>query len=227
MSKSEMLPVLYSFRRCPYAMRARIAIILSSAKCELREVSLKNKPEEMLSLSPKGTVPVLVFDNNVLDESMDVINWAFAKDSSKLLEYSRSESKLSNYFIELFDSKFKYHLDRYKYATRYKKTSDDHQRECLKILLELDESIDADPWVFGSTISLLDISILPFIRQCKIASPHWFLDQDFKKVINLLDYFESSALFHMTMEKFEEWNPANPQVVIFPSESLSYRPMES
>ncbi|MDB9909916.1 glutathione S-transferase N-terminal domain-containing protein [Gammaproteobacteria bacterium] len=221
MSKSDMLPILYSFRRCPYAMRARMAIILSSVKCELREILLKNKPEEMLFLSPKGTVPVLAFDNTVLDESMDVISWALTKDSSKFLEYSSSESKLSNYFVELFDVKFKYYLDRYKYASRYKKTSDDHQGECLKILLELDESIDADPWIFGPTISLLDISILPFIRQCKIADPNWFLDQDFKKVINLLDYFESSTLFHVAMKKFDEWNPENPQIVIFPSESLS------
>jgi len=198
-----------------------MAIILSSVKCELREILLKNKPEEMLFLSPKGTVPVLAFDNTVLDESMDVISWALTKDSSKFLEYSSSESKLSNYFVELFDVKFKYYLDRYKYASRYKKTSDDHQGECLKILLELDESIDADPWIFGPTISLLDISILPFIRQCKIADPNWFLDQDFKKVINLLDYFESSTLFHVAMKKFDEWNPENPQIVIFPSESLS------
>ena len=184
MSKSDMLPILYSFRRCPYAMRARMAIILSSAECELREVLLKNKPQEMLSISPKGTVPVLAFDNKVLDESMDVINWAFAEDSSKFLKYTSVEAKLCNYFIELFDAKFKYHLDRYKYASRYERTSDDHQGECLKILMELNESIDADPWIFGATVSLLDISILPFIRQCKIANPHWFLEQDFKKVIN-------------------------------------------
>ena len=221
MSNSHILPVLYSFRRCPYAMRARMAIILSSAECELREVLLKNKPQEMLNISPKGTVPVLTFDNKVLDESMDVINWAFAKDSSKFLKYSSSESKLSNYFIELFDSKFKYHLDRYKYANRYERTSEDHQDECLKILMELNESIDADPWIFGPTISLLDISILPFIRQCNIANPHWFLEQDFQKVINLLGYFESSALFHIAMKKFDEWNPENSQIVIFPSESLS------
>ena len=202
-------------------MRARMAIILSSAECELREVLLKNKPQEMLNISPKGTVPVLTFDNKVLDESMDVINWAFAKDPSKFLKYSSAESKLSNYFIELFDSKFKYHLDRYKYANRYETTSEDHQGECLKILMELNESIDADPWIFGPTISLLDISILPFIRQFKIANSHWFLEQDFKKAINLLDYFESSALFHIAMEKFDEWNPENPQIVIFPSESLS------
>ena len=221
MSNSHILPVLYSFRRCPYAMRARMAIILSSVECELREILLKNKPEEMLSLSPKGTVPVLAFDNTVLDESRDVINWAFAKDSSKFLNYSSSEAKLSNYFIEMFDSKFKYHLDRYKYATRYNKTSENHQGECLKILLELNESIDADPWIFGVTVSLLDISILPFIRQCKIANPHWFLEQDFQKVINLLGYFESSTLFHIAMKKFDEWSPENPQIVIFPSESLS------
>ena len=221
MSNSHILPVLYSFRRCPYAMRARMAIILSSAECELREVLLKNKPEEMLSISPKGTVPVLAFENKVLDESLDVINWAFAKNSSKFLKYSSNESKLSNYFVEMFDAKFKYHLDRYKYASRYERTSDDHQGECLKILLELNESIDAGPWIFGATVSLLDISILPFIRQCKIANPHWFLEQDFKKVTNLLDYFESSALFHITMKKFDEWNPENPKIVIFPSESLS------
>ena len=216
MSNSHILPVLYSFRRCPYAMRARMAIILSSIKCELREILLKNKPEEMLSLSPKGTVPVLAFDNTVLDESMDVINWAFAKDSSKFLKYSSSESKLSNYFVKLFDEKFKYHLDRYKYASRYERTSDDHQGECLKILLELNESINAGPWIFGATVSLLDISILPFIRQYKIANPYWFLEQDFKKVTNLLDYFESSALFHIAMKKFDEWSPENSQIVIFP-----------
>ena len=88
--------------------------------------------------------------------------------------------------------------------------------ECLKILLELNESIDAGPWIFGATVSLLDISILPFIRQYKIANPHWFLEQDFKKVTNLLDYFESSALFHIAMKKFEEWSPENSQIVIFP-----------
>jgi glutathione S-transferase len=220
MSSDDVLPVLYSFRRCPYAMRARMAIILSSAECELREVLLKNKPEEMLRISPKGTVPVLTFNNKVIDESMGVINWALQKDSSKFLSYSSSESKFSNYFIELFDRKFKYHLDRYKYASRYEKTSDDHQIECLKILLELDESINDKPWIFGTTISILDISILPFIRQSKIANPDWFQVQDFKKVINLLDYFESSDLFHMAMEKFDEWNPEDPQVVIFPPKAL-------
>ncbi len=140
MSNSHILPVLYSFRRCPYAMRARMAIILSSVKCELRGILLKNKPEEMLSLSPKGTVPVLTFGNKVLDESMDVINWAFAKDSSKFLKYSHSESKLSNYFVGLFDAKFKYHLDRYKYSSRYERTSDDHQGECLKIQMRVFQS---------------------------------------------------------------------------------------
>ena len=220
MSSDDVLPVLYSFRRCPYAMRARMAIILSSAECELREVLLKNKPEEMLRISPKGTVPVLTFNNKVIDESMGVINWALQKDSSKFLSYSSSESKFSNYFIELFDRKFKYHLDRYKYASRYEKTSDDHQIECLKILLELDESINDKPWIFGTTISILDISILPFIRQSKIANPDWFQVQDFKKVINLLNYFESSDLFHMAMEKFDEWNPEDPQVVIFPPKAL-------
>jgi glutathione S-transferase len=220
MSRNDARPVLYSFRRCPYAMRARMAIILASVECELREVLLKNKPEEMLRISPKGTVPVLTFNNQVIDESMDIINWVLQKDSSKFFSYSITESEFSNYFIELFDKKFKYHLDRYKYASRYEKTNDDHQIECLKILLELDQYINSKPWIFGTIISLLDISILPFIRQCKIANPDWFQAQDFKKVINLLDYFESSNLFHIAMEKFDEWSPEDPKIVIFPKRIL-------
>ena len=112
-----MKPILYSFRRCPYAMRARMSLILSSSQCEIREILLKQKPFEMLEISPKGTVPVLQLGEKILDESLDIIAWAMSNNSQNIYQYSDSESKVSTKFIELFDSKFKYHLDRYKYAS--------------------------------------------------------------------------------------------------------------
>ena len=112
-----MTPILYSFRRCPYAMRARMAVILASKECELREILLKNKPEEMLKISSKGTVPVLQFTNKVLDESLDIISWAMESPVPNVHTYSDLEKSLSMDLIHLFDSKFKHHLDRYKYLS--------------------------------------------------------------------------------------------------------------
>ena len=86
----------------------------------------------------------------------------------------------------------------------------------MNLLMNLDGVIQSDPWIFGAEVSLLDISILPFIRQCKIANPEWFESQAFTKVIALLRYFESSELFLLAMEKFELWNPLDPKIVIFP-----------
>ena len=107
------LPILYSFRRCPYAMRARMALILASKECELREIVLKNKPEEMLQISAKGTVPILELPNEVLDESLDIISWAMQSHPESVHTYSAKEKFMSESLIQLFDSKFKYHLDRY------------------------------------------------------------------------------------------------------------------
>ena len=121
------LPILYSFRRCPYAMRARMALILASKKCELREIDLKNKPEDMLKISSKATVPVLEFPNEVLDESLDIISWAMQSHPESVHIFSNKEQLMNESLIELFDSKFKYHLDRYKYASRYEADSYEHQ----------------------------------------------------------------------------------------------------
>ena len=123
------LPILYSFRRCPYAMRARMALILASKKCELREIDLKNKPEDMLKISSKATVPVLEFPNEVLDESLDIISWAMQPHPESVHIYSTKEKLMSEGLIQMFDSKFKYHLDRYKYASRYEADSFEHQEE--------------------------------------------------------------------------------------------------
>mgnify|MGYP002029976967 FL=1 len=211
------LPVLYSFRRCPYAMRARMALILTSHTCELREILLTDKPDSMLEISPKGTVPVLQLEDRIIDESMDVIKWAFKTGSEKMHILSEDEEAMSDSLIQLFDSKFKYNLDRYKYSSRYQSLKEEHQEKCLEILNNLEQKIFNQPWIFGKLVSLLDISILPFIRQCNIANPAWFKSQKFKRVISLLEHFESSELFNKAMEEFELWDPKKPKVLIFPS----------
>ena len=210
------LPILYSFRRCPYAMRARMALILASKKCELREILLKNKPEEMLKISSKGTVPVLQFQDRVLDESLDIISWAMEPHAPSVHIYSEAEELLSLKLIQLFDSNFKHHLDRYKYSSRYDVDPKEHQQECKIILENLEAEINPSPWIFGKQISLLDISILPFIRQCKIANPNWFFAQNFPKLIDLLNYFENSKLFDQAMQKYELWDPMKNNGNFFP-----------
>ena len=210
------LPILYSFRRCPYAMRARMALILASKQCELREILLKNKPDHMLEISPKGTVPVLQLPDKVLDESLDIISWATVSNLDNVHIFSKTEETLYMELVHLFDTKFKHHLDRYKYSSRYGADPSEHQEECKIILENLDAKINPNPWVFGLQVSLLDISILPFIRQCKIANPEWFDAQQFKKVIGLLDYFEQDNLFIQAMQKYELWDPRKQNGNIFP-----------
>ncbi|MDB3867244.1 glutathione S-transferase N-terminal domain-containing protein [Gammaproteobacteria bacterium] len=210
------LPILYSFRRCPYAMRARMALILASKQCELREILLKNKPDHMLEISPKGTVPVLQLPDKVLDESLDIISWATVSNLDNVHIFSKTEETLYMELVHLFDTKFKHHLDRYKYSSRYGADPSEHQEECKIILENLDAKINPSPWVFGPQVSLLDISILPFIRQCKIANPEWFDAQQFKKVIGLLDYFEQDNLFIQAMQKYELWDPRKQNGNIFP-----------
>ena len=197
-------------------MRARMALILASKECELREILLKNKPDEMLQISSKGTVPILQFTDKVLDESLDIISWAMESPAPDVHIYSEAEELLSLELVQLFDSKFKYHLDRYKYSSRYGVDPKDHQLECRAILEDLDTKINPSPWIFGKSVSLLDISILPFIRQCKIANPDWFFAQNFLKVINLLNYFENGDLYTQAMQKYDLWDPVKNNGNIFP-----------
>jgi glutathione S-transferase len=197
-------------------MRARMALILASKQCELREILLKNKPDHMLEISPKGTVPVLQLPDKVLDESLDIISWATVSNLDNVHIFSKTEETLYMELVHLFDTKFKYNLDRYKYSSRYGADPKEHQDECKIILEILDVKINPNPWIFGHQVSLLDISILPFIRQCRIANPEWFDAQQFKKVIGLLDYFEQDNLFIQAMQKYELWDPRKQNGNIFP-----------
>ena len=207
-------PILYSFIRCPYAMRARMALKLTSIKCEIREVRLNNKPKQMIDITPKGTVPVLDLEKEVIDESNDIIEWALSSNNIFDGNIDHDQIVLTNNLIELFDSKFKYNLDRYKYATRYENIDKDkHKKECLEILIDLENLISNEGWILGSKINKLDISILPFIRQFRIADIDWFDKQNkIKGIQKILFNFLDSNLFKEVMYKYDVWEEnAEPQ----------------
>ena len=200
-------PILYSFVRCPYAMRARMALKLTEIKCEIREVRLNNKPKHMIDMSPKGTVPVLVLENNIIDESNEIIDWALSFNNVFDGNLDEDQKNLTSRLIEIFDSKFKYNLDRYKYATRYENIDiNKHKMECLKILINLEDLISKDEWFLGKRINKLDISILPFIRQFRIADTDWFDKQNqITGIQQILDNFLNSKLYKDIMFKYDVW----------------------
>tara|TARA_Y100000746_G_scaffold73349_1_gene61427 strand:- start:1508 stop:2149 length:642 start_codon:yes stop_codon:yes gene_type:complete len=211
------LPILYSFKRCPYAMRARMAIKLADIKCEIREVKLNNKPEAMLKASPKGTVPVLILEDVVIDESMQVIDWAISKKNIFESNLTESDVILTNEIIDKFDNKFKYHLDRYKYATRYENQDPLlHRSECKKILLQVNDLISDKDYFFGKELNKIDISILPFLRQFRIADIKWFdEDMNIPKMQKYVHKFLESKLLEDVMINIEEWKEGS-DIKIFP-----------
>ena len=210
-------PILYSFKRCPYAMRARMALQLTNIKCEIREVRLNNKPKHMLEVSPKGTVPVLILNDRTIEESMEVIDWALNQKNLFEGNLKENQIKISNDLIERFDDKFKYHLDRYKYASRYRDVDEIHHRKkCEKILLEIEDFISDEEWFFGKKINKLDISILPFIRQFRIADADWFDNHKrLKKVKNYLHNFLASKILKDVMINYDVWKEES-EISYFP-----------
>jgi glutathione S-transferase len=199
-------------------MRARIALKLANIQCELREVRLNNKPDHMLEISPKGTVPVLILEDKVIDESIEIINWVLDKIDVFKGNIDQTQIELTESLISIFDDKFKYHLDRYKYSNRYKDSDlEFHRNACFQILLELENIIASDAWIFGDKLNKLDISILPFIRQYKIADIIWFDAQsDINKVQKILNNFIDSSLFKEIMLNYEEWDEISDPIY-FPS----------
>ena len=198
-------------------MRARMALQLAGIKCEIREVRLNNKPDHMLEVSPKGTVPVLVLEDKVIDESNDIINWVLDDHNIFDENITIEQLNLTEDLIKLYDEEFKFHLDRYKYATRYENSDTElHRSKCLEILVNLEKIVHDGKWIFGEDINKLDISILPFIRQFRIADPIWFDSQDgIKKLQNVLNNFLESKLFKDIMHAYDVWKK-DSEPVFFP-----------
>ena len=201
-------PTLYSFRRCPYAMRARLAIRLCKIQCIIREISLKAKNSELLRVSPKATVPVLVLPNGeVLEESLDIIYWSLEQNDPYKLKINNQLANKTDKLIELIDTEFKFHLDRYKYSSRYNiKNSEVHRDKARDILVQINTMLEGNNYLCGKNISLLDISILPFVRQFRIADKEWFDDNlGLENVNNWLNTFLNSDLLASIMTKYKVW----------------------
>ncbi|MBK5407807.1 glutathione S-transferase [Pseudomonas sp. TH34] len=192
--------VLYSFRRCPYAMRARMALRYSGVAVHIIEVSLKAKPAEMLALSPKGTVPVLSVDGRVIDESLAIMRWALAQNDPEgwLLEDDGATQAL----IEENDQGFKYQLDRYKYAERYPEQPMEHYRAEGEVFLSKLEGLLAQrEYLLAGHLSLADVALAPFVRQFAHVDREWFGRAPYPRLQNWLQRFLESPLFIAVMAK--------------------------
>ena len=205
-------PVLYSFRRCPYAMRARMAMWASATRCELREVVLANKPAEMLAASPKGTVPVMVTPaGDVIDESIDIMRHALSQNDPE--NWLSGDDRT---LIERIDGAFKHHLDRYKYHTRYGTDPLAHRDAALEILAELDQRLSNQKNLCGEARTLADIATFPFIRQFANHDRAWFDAQPLPYLIAWLQRHLTSDLFAAIMVKFPAWKPGDTPVIFAP-----------
>lgn len=218
---AETKPILYSFRRCPYAMRARLAISSAGLTCRLREVVLRDKPAEMLEASPKGTVPVLVLeDGQVIDESLDVMLHALrGHDPADWLSPEEGSLQEMLDFIAACDGPFKHHLDRYKYANRYEEegaVAEDHREAGSAFLDTLEERLASRDQLFGARVSLADMAVMPFIRQFANTDRAWFDAAPYPHVQAWLGAHLESARFKAVMPKFKQWQTGDEEPV-FPA----------
>ena len=202
-----ILPVLYSFRRCPYAMRARLALHFAQQAVEHREVVLKDIPQQMIDISPKATVPVMQLpDGTVIDESLDIALWALEQqDPSNLLGSLAQLSDMLS-LINDNDNDFKGWLDQYKYADRYPEQTPEYYREQGEMFLEkLENRLSHHPYLFGVEIRLADIAIMPFVRQFAHVDKKWFDAADYPFLQNWLQSWLASDSFEGIMHKHPKW----------------------
>ena len=200
-----MIPILYSYRRCPYAMRARMALKYSGIQVEHREIVLRNKPQSMLTASPKGTVPVLCADGIVLEQSLDIMRWALAQSDPD--GWSMVDESISQSWIEKNDGPFKTMLDQYKYPNRYP----DLNQEVLLgeasalMLKPMEASLQSSQYLLGNQISWVDVAIFPFIRQFSMVNLQRFNELPFNSIRRWLNQHLDSELFQSVMHKHPIW----------------------
>lgn len=202
-----MLPILYSFRRCPYAIRTRMSLDYAGVLVELREVLLKDKPSSLLAASAKGTVPVLVLPNGkVLDESYEIMRWALMQGDPDCWWLEAQESKI-NELIQWNDGKFKTHLDHYKYADRFPEHSMEYYRSQAESFLNiLEQKLSVKKYLLGKSMSLADVAIFPFIRQFAFVDKAWFDQTSYRNLQRWLATFLASNVFLTVMEKYPVWH---------------------
>ncbi len=204
-----MTAILYSFRRCPYAMRARMALHVSELDYEHREILLRNKPQAMLDISPKGTVPVFVTQQgDVIDESIAVMRYALSHHDPQ--DWLQKDTEAQS-FIKVIDGDFKHHLDRYKYRSRYDDTAKrgdvdlDHRSAAVKCLEKWEDALENTPFLLGDKASLADIATFPFIRQFAATEPDWWAERPLPATGEWLSNWLNSEIFKYIMKKHPLW----------------------
>ncbi len=212
------LPILYSFRRCPYAMRARLALLASGVDYEHREVVLRDKPAELLAASPKGTVPVLVLPNGqVIDQSLDIMLWALRQnDPYHWLENAEDALKL----IAQCDGDFKFHLDRYKYPNRYDGADVLESRAKAAVFADsVNAHLQKKPknnYEFNSNLGIYHAGCMPFLRQFANTDKNWFSQQPWPALQAALASFEASNAFKTIMQAYTPWQARAANAVVLP-----------
>lgn len=211
--------ILYSFRRCPYAMRARLALSIADINYEHREVSLRNKPQPMLDASPKGTVPVFITSSGtVIEESLAVMRYALSQNDPK--NWLFDETDRTEDFIRIMDEEFKPHLDQYKYASRYDDTAErgdvdlTHRAAAVDLLQKWEMALSENDYLLRESPSLVDMATFPFIRQFAATEKDWWASKPLPKVADWLETCLQSDLFKKIMKKRPLWEPQ-------PEEALS------
>jgi len=225
--KKMFVPVLYSFRRCPYAMRARMAIAYANdtdtvaQSVELREVWLKHKPQELLDVSPKGTVPVLLLPNGeLLEESIDIMDWALGQSDPQGIGRIRAHA-VGQDLVDENDSDFKLWLDRYKYADRHPEFDANYSRgQAERFIKKLEGLLGQHAYLLGDKLSVFDLAIFPFIRQFAMVDMAWFEKSEYAAVRGWLFSLMNSKKFISIMKKYPVWQ-ANAMPTIFPTKDAS------
>lgn len=208
-----MAAILYSFRRCPYAIRARLALACAGICYEHREVVLKNKPACMLALSPKGTVPVLrTPEGTIIDESIDIMYWALQQhDPFAWLNVTLQQCNM----IKQNDLEFKPLLDRYKYPQRYDLVSNDEAfKQALGFLQYLNQTLEKNSFLSGKTPGIIDAAIFPFVRQFAKVDWQRFESTGFRALLDWCHLWLDAKLFSQVMAKYAMWNPDDPPSII-------------
>jgi glutathione S-transferase len=202
-------PILYSFRRCPYAMRARMALLVSAQPVEIREVVLRNKPAELIAASPKATVPVLVLaTGDVIDQSLDIMRWALRRNDPEGWLDGDDQALIADN-----DGPFKHHLDRYKYPERHGSDPQAHRDAALLILSGLEERLTGRTNLCRDSRSLADMAIIPFVRQFAATDRSWFDTQPLPRLKEWLARHESSPLFEKAMVRLAPWKAGDVPVI--------------
>jgi glutathione S-transferase len=192
-------------------MRARMALAISGVEYEHREIALRQKPQAMLEASPKGTVPVFItHKENVIDESIAIMQYALSKNDPE--HWLRDCTCLTQNFIDIMDGDFKFHLDRYKYASRYDETAKrgdvdlTHRAAALENLTNWETALESKPYLLDDEVSLADIATFPFIRQFAATEPEWWAGKPLPKTADWLSRLIESELFKSIMKKHPIWD---------------------